>query len=252
MSTDLTRFDFRGSQVRIVVIDGEPWFVAGDVCYVLGYSNSRDAVAKHVRDSQRGVSRIATSSGEQPATIISEGGLYRLMMRARTALADEFQDWVTDEVLPTIRRTGSFGSVRELSRRELAEYWARAEADLESERAKVAELAPAANSWAQLAEAKGDYSLREAAQILDRDPSIRTGQNRLAKTLKTFGWTDRNGQPYQRQVEMGRLVVRTRSYDHPTTGEQMATLQVRVTVRGLQVLHQEMGGTGPLLMEVAS
>lgn len=253
MSTDLTPipFDFHGTRVRIVSIDGEPWFVAADVCYVLGYSNARDAVAKHVRDSQRGVSRIATPSADQDMTVINEGGLYRLLMRARTVLADEFQDWVTDEVLPSIRKAGSYGTVRELTRLELIDLARESEvARLEAVAERDA-LAPAARSWTQLAEAKGDYSLRDAAQILDRDPSIRTGQNRLSKWLKNFGWTDHSGRPYQRHVEAGRLVVRSRSYDHPVTGEPQATTQLRITVKGLHDLHREMGGSGPLLLEVA-
>lgn len=143
-------------------------------------------------------------------------------------------------------------TVRELSRRELAEYWARAEADLEVAHAKVAELAPAANSWSQLAEASGDYSLREAAQILDRDPSIRTGQNRLSKHLKNIGWTDRNGQPYQRHVDAGRLTRRTVPYLDRSTGETELTTQLRITAKGLHDLHREMGGTGPVLLGVAS
>lgn len=143
-------------------------------------------------------------------------------------------------------------TVRELSRRELADYWARAEAELEVEKAKVAELAPAAQSWQQLAEAAGDYSLREAAQILDRDPSIRTGQNRLSKHLKCIGWVDVTGQPYQRQVDAGRLVVRSRTFKDPVTGDDRIATQLRVTAKGLGELHREMGGSGPLLLEVAS
>lgn len=150
------------------------------------------------------------------------------------------------------REAETRSTVRELSRRELAEYWARAEAELETERAKVAELAPAAASWEQLAEASGDYSLREAAQILDRDPSIRTGQNRLAKHLKNIGWTDQKGRPYQRQVDAGRLAQRTVPYLDRSTGEQELTTQLRITAKGLAALHKEMGGTGALLREVAS
>lgn len=251
MSDDLIPFDFHGSKIRVVEIDGAPWFVAADVCFVLGYRNSRDAVAKHVRESQRGVSRIATSSAEQAMTVINEGGLYRLMMRARTVLADEFQDWVTDEVLPAIRKRGSYGVMREPSRRELAEYWARAEAELEAANAKVAELEPAAQSWHTLAEASGDYSLREAAQILDRDPSISTGQNRLSKWLKNIGWTDHSGQPYQRHVDAGRLARRTVPYLNRSTGEQELTTQVRITAKGLADLHREMGGSRPLMTVVA-
>jgi anti-repressor protein len=252
--TDLTPFDFRGTRVRVVSIDGEPWFVAADVCFVLGYSNSRDAVSKHVRDTQRGVSRIATPSGDQDMTVVNEGGLYRLLMRARTVLADDFQDWVTDDVLPTIRKTGGYGNQFEIPATfpEALELAARQARQLEAAEARNTELEPVAASWTQLADATGDYSLREAAQILDRDPAIQTGQNRLAKTLKNVGWTDRNGQPYQRYVDLGRLVIRTRSYDHPITGESQATTQVRVTVKGIHALHRLLGGTGAVLLEVAS
>ncbi|MGB3443836.1 MAG: phage antirepressor [Actinophytocola sp.] len=248
---DLTPFEFHGTKVRVTTRDGEPWFVAADVCFVLGYSNSRDAVAKHVRDGQKGVSRIATPSGDQDMTVINEGGLYRLLMRARTVLADEFQDWVTDEVLPAIRRTGSYG-VRELSRRELADYWARAEAELEEQRTKVAELAAPARSWNQLADASGDYDVRAAAQILSRDPAIDTGQKRLFTYLREIGWIGRDNRPYQSQVDADRLRMIPRTYLDGLSGEEKTTSQLRVTVKGIHELHKRLGGTGPVLLEVAS
>lgn len=248
--SELIPFDFRGTAVRVVSVDGEPWFVAGDVCFVLGYSNSRDATAKHVRDHQKRVSRIATPSGEQAATVVSEGGLYRLMMRARTALADEFQDWVTDEVLPTLRKTGSY-AVEKRAPQTYAEALRELAGEVEAREvaeAKVAELEPVAKSWTQLAESAGDYSLREAAQILDRDPSISTGQNRLSKYLKQIGWTDRSGLPYQRQVDLGRLSVRTRDFFNEGAGETQLSKQLRITAKGLHELHRLMGGGGPLLL----
>lgn len=139
-----------------------------------------------------------------------------------------------------------------LSKRDLA-MMVIAEADrADAAEMKVAHLEPAALSWAQLAEASGDYSLREAAQILDRDPSIHTGQNRLAKYLRDIGWVDRSGEPYQRRVDIGHLVRRSRSYVHPVSGDPVAAVQTRVTVKGLHALHHHLGGSGPLLLEVAS
>ncbi|MFI6302121.1 phage antirepressor [Amycolatopsis thailandensis] len=246
--SELIPFDFHGSAVRVVVIDGEPWFAAGDVCFVLGYSNPRDAVAKHVREHQKRASRIATPSGEQSATVISEGGLYRLLMRARTVLADQFQDWVTDEVLPAIRKTGKFDLSVPTTFADALELAAKQAREIEVKAARIGELEPAAQSWEQLADAKGDYSLREAAQILDRDPSISTGQNRLAKTLKGLRWTDRTGQPYQSQIDNGRLAVRSRDFFNSGVGEQQVSTQVRITVKGLHELHKRMGGSGPLLL----
>lgn len=143
-------------------------------------------------------------------------------------------------------------AARELSRRELADYWARAEAELEASNARVAELEPAANSWTQLAEASGDYDVRTAAQILSRDPAIDTGQKRLFAYLRQIGWTAKDNRPYQPQVDAGRLVVRTRSYLDPNSGDPQATSQLRITAKGIHALHRLLGGTGAVLLEVAS
>lgn len=137
---------------------------------------------------------------------------------------------------------------RELTRKEMARYWFEAEERAELAEAKATALAPAAKSWTQLADAAGDYSLREAAQILDRDPAISTGQNRLSRYLKDVGWTDRKGQPYQAQVDAGRLSVRTRDFFNEGAGEQQLTTQLRITAKGLQKLHELLGGSGPLLL----
>lgn len=89
------------AEIRVVLVAGEPWFVAKDLTGVLGFSNGRDAISKHVLPAQRGVSRIATPFGDQDMTVISEAGLYRLIMRSNVPAAEKFQKWVTEVVLPT-------------------------------------------------------------------------------------------------------------------------------------------------------
>lgn len=133
------------------------------------------------------------------------------------------------------------------SKRELAQWVIEAEERAELAEAKVAQLEPAAGSWNTLASAGGDYAVREAAQILDRDPSISTGQNRLFAYLREIGWVDKGNEPYQAQVDCGRLSRRiTNGYDH--NGEHVATCQARITLKGLHELHKRLGGTGPLLV----
>lgn len=249
--SELIPFDYADRQIRTLTIDGEPWFVAADVCAVLGYQNASDAVRKHVREAHRGVSRIATPSGEQQMTVINEPGLYRLIMRSNASNAEAFQDWVTDDVLPAIRKTGSYGQPHyDIPQTYAAalELAAKQTRELEASEAKVAELEPAAHSWEQLADTGvGDYSTRDAAQILDRDPAIATGQNRLFEYLYSIGWIDRTSRPYQRQVEAGRLSTRVQSYIHPHSGETVvAKPQVRITVKGLHELHKRLGGSRPL------
>ncbi len=264
MSTDLTLMgDSPFDVIRRDSESGECWS-ARELMPLLGYTKwerfedsierARISAASAGHDVDAAISRFREMVPQGGAARVdyklSRFGCYLVAMNGdvRKREIAEAQTYFAVKTREAETRT----TVRELSRRELADYWARAEAELEVAQAKVAELAPAAHSWEQLAEASGDYSLREAAQILDRDPSIRTGQNRLAKTLKNHGWTDRNGRPYQQHVNAGRLVVRSRSYDHPVTGEPQATTQLRVTVKGLADLHQLLGGTGPLLREVAS
>lgn len=95
-------------EIRAVEIDGEPWFVGKDMAEALGYSNPRDALAKHVDDEDKRASRIATPSGEQEMTIINESGVYSLIFSSRLESAKKFKRWVTAEVLPAIRRQGAY------------------------------------------------------------------------------------------------------------------------------------------------
>lgn len=92
--------------IRTAEIDGKPYFVGTDVAKALGYNNPRDAVSRHCK----GVVKrdTPTSSGIQSMSYINEGDLYRLIMKSKLPSAEKFESWVMDEVLPTIRKTGSY------------------------------------------------------------------------------------------------------------------------------------------------
>lgn len=106
-SNSLQLFENTDWKVRVVMRDGEPWFVAKDVCDCLGVSNSRDAVAR-LDDDEKGVGKADTLGGCQDMMLISESGLYTLVMRSNKPDAKVFRKWVTGEVLPSIRKTGSY------------------------------------------------------------------------------------------------------------------------------------------------
>lgn len=91
--------------IRTVVIDGEPWFVAKDVCDILGIKNPTDALNKGLEDFERARFNLGRQ-GE--ANVISESGFYTLVLRSRKSIAKPFRIWVTREVLPTIRKTGQY------------------------------------------------------------------------------------------------------------------------------------------------
>lgn len=92
--------------MRVIEKDGEPWFVAKDVCDVLGYVNPRQTVATHCKAT----STVTIHDGRQMRnmTIIPERDVYRLIMRSKLPSAEKFEEWVVGEVLPTIRKTGSY------------------------------------------------------------------------------------------------------------------------------------------------
>src|SRR5699024_5271163 len=95
-------------KIRTVTINNEPWFVSKDVATALGYSNSRDAISKHVFDDDKGVAKCDTPSGRQEMSVINESGLYALIFGSKLDSAKRFKHWVTSEILPSIRKTGSY------------------------------------------------------------------------------------------------------------------------------------------------
>ena len=107
MDTQLQVFDYHGSAIRTVDRDGDIWFVAKDVCDVLELSNSRMAV-QELDEDEKGVSKIYTPGGIQDMTVISEAGLYALVLRSNKPEAKAFSRWVRHDVLPQIRQTGSY------------------------------------------------------------------------------------------------------------------------------------------------
>lgn len=106
MKQQLVPFDFEGSQVRVVTdAQGEPWFVAADVLSTI--SLDRKALER-LDDDEKGVNSIHTPGGTQEMTTVNEPGLYALVLGSRKAEAKRFKRWVTHEVLPAIRKTGSY------------------------------------------------------------------------------------------------------------------------------------------------
>ena len=94
--------------IRIVEVKNEPWFVGKDVAEVLGYSNTMKAIRDYVKDNHKLAERIVLSGQNREAILIDEAGVYSLVMRSKLPKAEQFQEWVTSEVLPAIRKTGGY------------------------------------------------------------------------------------------------------------------------------------------------
>jgi len=244
-------FDVEGSGWRFGQDDdGTPWAVAADVAKSFDHSNT-SVMLRMLDEEEKGLRTVYTPGGPQEMKVVFEDGIWELIFRSAKPEAKAIKKRVK-AILREIRETGSYQAApaQPLPRtysealRELAD----AVEQRDAAEARIAELEPAADAWEKLAEAKGDYSVREAAQILSRDPLITTGQNRLFAYLRQIGWLDKSGIPYQAQVDLGRILPLATSFVHPRTGERKPSSQVRVTVKGLKELRTRMAGQQQLVV----
>lgn len=107
-------FTYDDAAVRTIVIDGEPWFIARDICNALGLPNLSMALQRLAED-EKGVNRIDTLGGSQQMAIVSESGMYALVLRSDKPEAVTFRRWITSEVLPAIRKTGNYSTTPALT-----------------------------------------------------------------------------------------------------------------------------------------
>lgn len=117
-------FNYEGNEVRTIMKDNEPWWVLADVCRVLDIQNNRNA-ARRLDDDEKGVHLMDTLGGGQKMTIINESGLYKVILRSDKPEAKKFTRWVTHEVLPTIRKTGSYsqpGAAQPFTMEQMAQF----------------------------------------------------------------------------------------------------------------------------------
>lgn len=227
-------------QVRIVQQNGEPWFIGKDVAEILGYSNTKDAIAKHVDDEDKLGSQIATSGQNRNMTIINESGLYSLILSSKMPKAKEFKRWVTSEVIPAIRKHGGYltadkieqaltdpDTIIKLATTLKEERAARqqAEASLQAAKPKVlfADAVSASDSTILI----GDL-----AKILKQN-GYNTGQKRLFQWLRDNGYLiKRQGADYnsptQRSMELGLFRVKETPIIH-ADGHVTVNKTVKVT-----------------------
>lgn len=225
----VTPFSFDGADVRVVTIDGEPWFVAKDVAEVLGYAKPRNAVAAHCKGAL--IQGVLTAGGEQAMTLIPERDLYRLVMKSHLASAERFEEWVVGEVLPSIRKTGGYSVAPALPDFSNPADAARAWADQYEQRAvaeqALAIAAPKAAFVDQYVENTGSMSFRQAAKLL------KANERQFRQMLLDKGVMYYLGgvlTPYRHHSEAGRFEVKTGTSER----NQHAFTQARFTPKGLQ------------------
>ena len=178
--SNIIPFNYNSKQVRVIEKNGEPWFVAKDVCDILDLGNSRMALER-LDDDEKGVSLIDTPGGMQQMQVVNESGLYALILGSRKKEAKEFKRWITHEVIPSIRKHGGY-----LTPQKIEEVLTdpdtiiRLAMELKQERQRRLALEPKAQSYDILMDASGCLTMNEVAKILDIKG---VGQNNLFKLL---------------------------------------------------------------------
>ena len=215
-------FNFRGQDVRTVIINNEPYFVGKDVAEILGYTNPRQALKNHVDEDDKGVSKCDTPGGKQDLVIINESGMYSLVLSSKLPQAKEFKRWVTSEVLPTIRKHGMFATDELLDNPDFAiatlqklkeerEAKKLLEATIEEQKPKVI--------FANAVSASHTSILVGEFAKLMRQNGVNMGQNRMFVWLRENGYlisrkgSDKN-MPTQKSMELGLFEIKETTINH--------------------------------------
>lgn len=166
-------------EIRMMELNGEPYFIGKEIATILGYTNPRKAITDHVDAEDKGVTKCDTLGGTQDMTIINESGLYSLVLSSKLPGAKRFKRWVTSEVLPSIRRNGGYIDGQEtMSAEELmAKALVVAQQTLAAREARISQLTvqntimlPKAEYFDQLVERNTLTNFRETAKELNIPP----------------------------------------------------------------------------------
>lgn len=220
--------------VRIILQDNEPWFVAKDICECLAISKHRDAISRLDTD-ERGSLKVDTLGGKQEMATVNEYGLYNLVLSSRKPEAKEFKRWITHDVLPTLRKTGSYS----MNIPQTLPEALRAYADEVEQHNKTKALVEAQRPKVIFADAVStsdtDILIGDLAKLLNQN-GHNIGQNRLFERLRKEGYLiSRKGNSYntptQKAMELGLFRIKETAITH-ADGRTTINKTPKVTGKG--------------------
>ncbi len=242
-------WNYESSEIRTIEKDGEPWFVGKDVATILEYSNPRKALADHVDAEDKGVTKCDTLGGVQNLTIINESGLYSLVLSSKLPSAKKFKRWVTNEVLPSIRKHGAYMTEQTLERALtspdfLIELATQLKAEQEQRKQLETTVATQSKQMEQdkpkvlfadsVTASSSSILIGELAKLIKQN-GVDIGQRRLFEWMRTNGYLiKRKGSEYnlptQRSMEQGLMEIKETSVVH--TGYTTISKTPKVTGKG--------------------
>lgn len=195
--SNLQIFNYQSSNVRTIIKNGQPWFVAKDICDILEINSVTDSV-KRLSETMKATSIVSTQFGDKEMNVISEAGVYKLVFTSRKPEAEKFTDWVASEVIPSIRKTGSY-STNQFNIPQTLPEALRLAADL-AEQNQI--LLPKAEQFDKFMSGENLQDMNTAAKVLG------WGRNKLFKELKDRKILRFNNTPYQEYIDRNYFVVK--------------------------------------------
>ena len=227
--------------IRTSIIDNEIWFVGKDIATSLGFTNTRKAIIDHVdkEDKIDGVTVRDSIGREQNPVMINESGVYALVFGSKLESAKRFKHWVTSEVLPTLRKTGSYGMPQ--GKELLALAVIEAQKTIEEKDKEIERMRPKEVFADAVASSKDSILIGELAKLICQN-GYSVGQNRLFTWMRDNGYLMVQGAsrniPKQRYVEQGLFEIKESSIANPD-GSVRLIKTTKVTAKGQQYFIQK-------------
>lgn len=237
-------FNFKGQQVRTVTIDDEPYFVGNDVAIILGYSNYRNAVVNHVDDEDKLRTQVEYAGQNREVTVINESGLYSLILSSKLPQAKEFKHWVTNDVLPSIRKHGAYMTPQTIEKAllnpdtiiNLATQLKEEQQHRKQLQTENNVMKPKALFADAVATSDTSILIGQLAKIMKQN-GVDMGQNRLFKWMRSHSFLGKRGDSYnkptQKAMNLGLFEVKERTVNNPD-GSIRVTITTKVTGKGQQ------------------
>lgn len=247
MNAGIQAFNFNAASLRTLTDEvGDPWFVLKDCMNILDLGNPTETV-KMFDDDEFSTTEVIDSIGRRQQTyIISEPGLYRLIMRSRKSEAREFQRWITHEVLPIIRKHGAYMTKQTLDKALTSpDFLIQLATKLKEEQEKVRALEPKAKALDAFTDVEDRLLVREAAKILSNSGTP-ISEKQLREWMAANDWIYKHNGSWHASAKhctAGHLVmVMSAKHGTKADGTKFAfPPTVRITRKGLALLHQRLG-----------
>ena len=222
---------------KLLAPDGEPWSIAKDVCYILGYTNSSKAIKDHVDDEDKLNNESLLSLGQRGAWLLSESGLYSLVLRSKKPEAKEFTRWVTKEVLPSIRKHGAYMTTSIIEDViDNPDLLIKLATTLKEERSKNEQLQiennillPKAQFYDDVTGSNDAVEMKDVAKVIN----CGLGRNSLFEYLRKKKVLMRDNTPYQKFVDAEWFRVVESKYTNKATGDIHINIKTLVYQKGM-------------------